>query len=36
VLEEVRTLLATHAATAGRGELSLAYRTDVSCWERMG
>lgn len=36
ILDEVRALLATHPATAGQEELPLAYRTDVSCWERVG
>lgn len=36
ILDEVRALLATHPDTAGRAELPLAYRTDVSCWERVG
>jgi hypothetical protein len=33
VLEEVRALLAAHPATAGKGELPLAYLTDVYLWE---
>jgi SAM-dependent methyltransferase len=36
VLDEVRALLASHPDTAGKDEVTLAYRTDVSCWERVG
>jgi SAM-dependent methyltransferase len=36
VLDEVRALLASDPDTAGRDEVTLAYRTDVSCWERVG
>lgn len=36
VLDEVRALLASHRETAGRGELDLAYVTDVFLWERIG
>jgi SAM-dependent methyltransferase len=36
VLEEVRALLAANPDTAGKGELALAYRTDLFTWERIG
>jgi hypothetical protein len=36
VAAEVRALLAAHPDTAGRTELRLPYRTDVSTWERVG
>ncbi len=35
VLEEVRALLASHPATAGKDELALAYRADLFTWERI-
>jgi SAM-dependent methyltransferase len=35
VLAEVRALLASHPATAGRDPLPLAYLTDVYLWERV-
>jgi hypothetical protein len=35
VVAEVRALLATHPATAGKDELPLAYLTDVFLWESL-
>jgi SAM-dependent methyltransferase len=36
VLDEVRSLLATHPETRGKSELALPYRTDVFACERQG